>query len=120
MPAPFHGVRCSKELENLWGMEQMFGVSHVLEAEKVVVCTTYLARDAKLWWRMRVAAVMVDSSLAWEEFKGELWRQFLLGNSVKQVRTALQNLRHTGPVREYVRSYSALMLEIPSQPVDLR
>lgn len=35
------------------------------------------------------------------------------GGAAEQTWTALQNLRHMGPVREYVRSYSTLMLEIP-------
>lgn len=46
------------------------------------------------------------------DLQGELRRQFLLGNSIDQARNALLRLRHVSSIREYVRAFSALMLEI--------
>lgn len=69
---PFNGARCSKELENFWDIKQMFGASHVPEAEKVAVRSTYLAEDAKLWWWTKAVASTKETTMGWEEFKGEL------------------------------------------------
>ena len=45
-PKSFNGSRNAKELENfLWDMER----------EKVTMTSMYLAGDAKLWWRTRLA-----------------------------------------------------------------
>lgn len=51
--------------------------------------------------------------MTWEQFKEELQRQFLSGNSVEQARKTLLKLRYTGTMRKYVQTFLALMLEIP-------
>ncbi|KAK3022654.1 hypothetical protein RJ639_045420 [Escallonia herrerae] len=49
----------------------------------------------------------------WEKFKHELKRQFYPKSVVDIVMINLQWLRKKGRIREYVKEYSALMLEIP-------
>lgn len=50
--------------------------------------------------------------ITWDRFREELRSQFLPANSVEQVRSTLMRLWHLGPIREYIRAFSALMLEI--------
>ena len=48
----------------------------------------------------------------WETLKKELKDQFLSTNTMWVAREALKRLRHTGSVREYVKEFSSLMLDI--------
>ncbi|XP_057770708.1 uncharacterized protein LOC130990498 [Salvia miltiorrhiza] len=92
-PKSFEGTRSSKELENfLWDMESYFQAAHVADEEKVSITTMYLSGDAKLWWRSRQS--------------GENHAQ----NRIEM--DALRKLKHSGSVREYVKEFSSLMLDI--------
>ncbi|RVW59557.1 Retrovirus-related Pol polyprotein from transposon 297 [Vitis vinifera] len=66
-------------------MEQFFKAAHIPDGEKVSITSMYLTSDAKLWWRTR----MEDD--AEEELK---------------------RLRHTISVRDYVKEFNSLMLDI--------
>ncbi|KAL0305164.1 UNVERIFIED_CONTAM: hypothetical protein Scaly_2994900 [Sesamum calycinum] len=83
------GARDAKEVENfLFDMEQYFLAANVEdEARKVSTATMYLTGDAKLWWRTKYA-------------------------EIQPTRRALRKLEHTGSVRDYVKTFSALMLDI--------
>ncbi|KAL3626938.1 hypothetical protein CASFOL_029249 [Castilleja foliolosa] len=115
-PNAFGGARDAKELENfLWDMENYFQAAGVPDAEKVAIACMYLNGDAKLWWRARLsgdASANRESIKTWESMKTELKGQFLPQNASWVAREALRQLKHTGPVREYVKSFSSLMLDI--------
>ena len=49
---------------------------------------------------------------SWEALKKELKDQFLPTNTDWVARDALKKLRQTGTVREYVKTFSSLMLDI--------
>ena len=49
---------------------------------------------------------------SWEALKKELKDQFLPTNTAWVARDALKKLRQTGTVREYVKTFSSLMLDI--------
>ncbi|KAL6319749.1 hypothetical protein AAG906_036807 [Vitis piasezkii] len=91
--------RNAKELENfLWDIEYM-----------------YLTGDAKLWWRTRMEDDVESGRpqiTTWETLKKELKDQFLPTNMAWVAKEALRRLRHTGSVREYVKEFSSLMLDI--------
>ncbi|XP_047335399.1 uncharacterized protein LOC124938921 [Impatiens glandulifera] len=55
---------------------------------------------------------MRDKIDTWEVMKRELKEQFLLGNASWLARESLRRLRHTGSTREYVKSFSSLLLDI--------
>ncbi|ERM98789.1 hypothetical protein AMTRI_Chr01g130600 [Amborella trichopoda] len=72
-PQVFEGQRDSKVVENfLWNMQQYFKAAHDHEKDRVVICTMYLARDAKLWWRMRLADASWPKVSTWKDLKREL------------------------------------------------
>ncbi|KAG6479323.1 hypothetical protein ZIOFF_062786 [Zingiber officinale] len=115
-PKSFGGMRSAKELENfLWDMEQYFVAAKVPETEKVTISSMYLIGDAKLWWRTR----MVDDANAgrqkidtWDRLKKEMKDQFLPGNTSWIARDGLKRLKQSGSVRDYVKEFSSLMLDI--------
>src|SRR5262249_7140356 len=108
--------RNAKELENfLWDMEQYFKAARVPETEKVTLTTMYLAGDAKLWWRSRLdddLSANQPGIISWESLKKELKDQFLPCNTAWVARDALKKLKHTGTIRDYVKEFSSLMLDI--------
>ncbi|RVW30894.1 Transposon Tf2-12 polyprotein [Vitis vinifera] len=92
----FNGNRNAKELENfLWDIEQFFKAAHVLDGEKVSITKS---------GRPQITT--------WETLKKELKDQFLPTNTAWVARETLKRLRHTGSVREYVKEFSSLMLDI--------
>ncbi|RVW96094.1 hypothetical protein CK203_027700 [Vitis vinifera] len=117
-PHTFSGKRDAKELDNfLWHMERYFKVIALMDkATKVRPATLYLTDNATLWWRRRFANIergtcTVDT---WDAFKREIKRQFYPEDVAYLARKSLKRLKHTGLIREYVKEFSTLMLEIPN------
>lgn len=85
------------------------------DSEQNPLVCMYLTGDAKLWWRIReeddVQAGRTTST-SWKELKKELQEQFLLGNTAWVACTALKKLKHTGTIRDSVKEFSLLMLDI--------
>ena len=50
---------------------------------------------------------------SWDNFKREIKRQFYPENSEHEARAKLRRLSHKNTIREYVKEFSELMLEIP-------
>nr|CAD1839580.1 unnamed protein product [Ananas comosus var. bracteatus] len=115
-PRSFRGARDAKELENfLFDMEQYFRVVQPdNEESKVTFATMYLDGDAKLWWRTRYEDIQEGRCTidTWEDLKKELKAQFLPENVEFIARRNLRRLQQTGSIREYVKQFSALMLDI--------
>ncbi|KAK4381519.1 hypothetical protein Sango_2961700 [Sesamum angolense] len=115
-PKPFGGARSAKELENfLWDMETYFQAARIPEAEKVSITSMYLTGDAKLWWRTRLsddASANRDRIETWDVLKKELKDQFLPCNTSWLARESLRKLKHAGTVRDYVKEFSSLMLDV--------
>ncbi|KAL0301946.1 UNVERIFIED_CONTAM: hypothetical protein Sradi_6471400 [Sesamum radiatum] len=75
----------------------------------------YLTGDAKLWWRCSSsddASANRERIETWEVLKKELKDQFLPCNTSWLARESLRNLKHTGTVREFVKEFSSLMLDV--------
>ncbi|XP_075096160.1 uncharacterized protein LOC142174269 [Nicotiana tabacum] len=75
----------------------------------------YLTGDAKLRWRTR----MFDDQSAgrpkidtWEKLRKEMKDQFLPSNASWLARDRLKCLRQTGTVRDYIKEFTSLMLDI--------
>ena len=115
-PHGFSGKRDANELDNfLWHMERYFkAIALTDEATKVKTATFYLTDIATLWWRRRFAAMEkgICTIETWEDFKREIKRQFYPKDVAYLAR---KNMRwHTGSIRDYVKEFSSLMLEIPN------
>ncbi|XP_012852904.1 PREDICTED: uncharacterized protein LOC105972488 [Erythranthe guttata] len=121
-PTGFNGVRDTKEVENfLWRMDQNFeGIGLVDETTKVRTASLYLSDTAMLWWRRKHADIekgicRIDT---WEEFKRELKRHFYPENVVYEARRKLRELKQRSSIREYVKEFTTLTLQIPNLSED--
>ncbi|GFZ02073.1 hypothetical protein Acr_15g0006820 [Actinidia rufa] len=54
-----------------------------------------------------------EATATWEDFKREIKRQFYPINSEHEARARLRRLSHKSTIRDYVKEFSKLMLEIP-------
>ncbi|KAA0038414.1 uncharacterized protein E6C27_scaffold270G003130 [Cucumis melo var. makuwa] len=115
-PKPFCGVRDAKALENFtFDLEQYLKATNTLTEEaKVTFATMYLCEDAKLWWRSRYMDIQEGRCTidTWDVRKKELHSQFFPENVEILARRKLRDLKHTGTIREYVKQFASLMLDI--------
>ena len=51
----------------------------------------------------------------WEDFKREIKRQFYPENVAYLARKNMRRLKHIGSIRDYVKEFPSLMLEIPNR-----
>ncbi|KAA0062982.1 uncharacterized protein E6C27_scaffold468G00790 [Cucumis melo var. makuwa] len=113
-PKPFCRARDAKALENyIFDLEQYFKATNtVVEEAKVTLATMHLSEDEKLWSRyvdIQEGRCTVDT---WDALKRELRSQFFPENVEILARRKLRDLRHTGEIREYVKQFAGLMLDI--------
>ena len=83
--------------------------------EQVTITTMYLTGDAKLWWLTRTsddAAAGQPNIESWEILKKELKDQFLPTNTASMARESMKKLKRKGSVRDYVKEFSSLILDI--------
>ncbi|KAF2318058.1 hypothetical protein GH714_041390 [Hevea brasiliensis] len=99
----------------IFDMELYFtATKNDFDAGKLKMVPMYLANDANLWWRTKVEQSISGqcSIVTWDDFKKALKAQFYPENVAYNARCKLAELQHIGSIREYVRSFTALMLDI--------
>ncbi|KAL0367187.1 UNVERIFIED_CONTAM: hypothetical protein Sradi_3608800 [Sesamum radiatum] len=115
-PKAYGGARDVKEVENfLFDMEQYFLAANVEdEVRKVSTATMYLTGDAKLWWRTKYSEIQANQVRmdTWAFLRVTIRVQFFPENVECNARRALRKLEHTGSMKDFVKSFSMLMLDI--------
>ncbi|KAL4340960.1 hypothetical protein GQ457_08G017680 [Hibiscus cannabinus] len=96
----------------MFDIEQYFRAASITyEEDKVYMASMYLSGDAKLWWRIKFDGAVCAIQTQYE-LKKELKNSFFPENVEYNTRKKLKELSHTGTVREYVRDFLALLLDI--------
>ncbi|KAA0038933.1 uncharacterized protein E5676_scaffold227G00720 [Cucumis melo var. makuwa] len=74
----------------------------------------HLFKDAKLWWRSRYIDIQEERCPIdiWDVLKKELRSQLFSENVEILARRKLRELKHNGNIREYVKQFARLMLDI--------
>ncbi|KAL5808962.1 hypothetical protein ACOSQ3_029653 [Xanthoceras sorbifolium] len=121
-PKEFDGKRDAKEVDNfIWHMERYFEAVKITDdREQIRTATLYLADTATLWWRRRHADIQKGTCTidSWDDFKKELKKQFYPEDAAYLARKNLKKLKQTGSIRDYVKEFSSLMLEVPNMSDD--
>ncbi|VFQ79625.1 unnamed protein product [Cuscuta campestris] len=119
-PKSYKGSRNAKELDNfLWSMEKYFRALAISEEKrKVDMASLFLEDTAMVWWRRRQGDMEKGTCTidTWAEFKSELKKQFYPSNVEEEARGKLRRLQHKGSIREYVKEFTEVLLEIPDYP----
>ncbi|XP_074298928.1 uncharacterized protein LOC141629908 [Silene latifolia] len=74
----------------------------------------YLVDDAKMWWQARYKEIEegMITLTSWTDFKRILKDHFYPENTEFVAQRKLEEVKHTKSIRDYVREFSACMLEI--------
>ena len=115
-PKEFKGSRTPKDVDNfLWYMEQYFLAMGITNgAIRVSTAAMYLTDNALLWWRRRSDDRSGAPITTWELFVEEFRRQYYPAYAEEEARDELRRLEQKGGVRDYVRKFSELLLQIPT------
>ncbi|GMI91050.1 hypothetical protein HRI_002774300 [Hibiscus trionum] len=112
----FKGSRAAQEVDNfIWGLEQYFRLMNIDDdSTKVNQASVYLTDAALLWWRHRCAQVEEGTlpMKTWKEFMFEFKEHFYPKNAQEEAREKLRQLKHDGNIREYVKRFTELRLQI--------
>ncbi|XP_070057602.1 uncharacterized protein [Nicotiana tomentosiformis] len=110
---PYHIAPAElKELKEQ--LQELLDKGKLDEAKKVATAAIYLHGEAKLCWRVKYEAIRAGENTlnTWVELKAAIRLQFFPKNVEYNARRKLHELRLTRSVRDYVREFSTLMLNI--------
>ncbi|GJX87503.1 putative retrotransposon gag domain, aspartic peptidase domain protein, partial [Tanacetum coccineum] len=79
------------------------------------MATRYLKDTATLWWRRRYGDIERGTATidTWAEFVADFKKQFYPENAKNEAKSRLRKLKQSGTIREYVKEFTTLVLEIP-------
>ena len=85
---------------------------------KIDMASLYLEDTALVWWRRRQGDIEKGTCTmdTWDDFKREIKRMFYPNNVEEEARAKLRRLQHKGCIREYVKEFTEVLLEIPDYP----
>ncbi|KAF2305838.1 hypothetical protein GH714_008308 [Hevea brasiliensis] len=77
-----------------------------------------VADTAMVWWHRRLLDIERGTCTisTWDDFKKELKKQFYPENAAHEARAKLRCLSHKGSIRDYVKEFMEILLEIPDYP----
>nr|GEW84162.1 hypothetical protein [Tanacetum cinerariifolium] len=112
-PSLFMGKREARAVDE---MEQYLkGVNMVDDASNIKMATWYLKDTATLWWRCRYGDIERGTATidTWAEFVANFKKQLYPENAKNEAKSRLRKLKQSGTICEYVKEFTALVLEIP-------
>nr|GFC40010.1 putative retrotransposon Gag domain, aspartic peptidase domain protein [Tanacetum cinerariifolium] len=116
-PSPFVGKREARAVDDfLWETKKYLeGVNVVDDASKIKMATRYLKYTASLWWRRRHGDIERGTATidTWAGFVVDFKKQFYPENAKNEAKSRLRKLKQSGTIREYVKEFTTLVLEIP-------
>ncbi|KAF2304642.1 hypothetical protein GH714_037242 [Hevea brasiliensis] len=85
------------------------------DSRKVNNAPLFLAESAMVWWHQRMLDMEKGTCCikTWKKFKRELKKQFYPENAADEARAKLRRLTQRSTIREYVKEFSEVLLEIP-------
>nr|GEU37490.1 hypothetical protein [Tanacetum cinerariifolium] len=116
-PSPFVGKREARAVDDfLWEMEQYLeGVNVVDDASKITMATQNMKDTTALWWRPRYGDIEQGTATinTWAKFMADFKKQFYPKNAKNEANSRLRKLKQSGTIREYVKEFTSLVMEIP-------
>ncbi|KAF3781161.1 hypothetical protein EJ110_NYTH37170 [Nymphaea thermarum] len=116
-PAKYKGTRDSREIDNF-----LFQVEYYLDLQGIVgddlqinTAAMLLEGDVVAWWRRKMLDIQKEICTidTFDDFQRELRTYFMPPNTTRHAYRMVGELKHTGSLRDYVRAYQRLMLDVP-------
>jgi hypothetical protein len=121
-PPLFFGGKDAEQLDSwLFSMCEYFELIGLKDDEqRIRLAGTYLRSSATTWYRTARGDAVPESERVktWDQFVKEIRSNFCPLNMTKIARDRLVHLHQTDTLREYVRSFRTLVLDIPSMAED--
>ncbi|KAF3772442.1 hypothetical protein EJ110_NYTH57923, partial [Nymphaea thermarum] len=119
-PAKYDGSRDARALDNfLFQVDYYLDLQNVVDEDlKIKTAAMLLDGDAVAWWRRKIFDVEngLCTIQTFNDFRKELKGYFMPVDAERQTYRLVANLKHTGSLRDYVRTYQKLMLDVPRMP----
>ncbi|KAF3781173.1 hypothetical protein EJ110_NYTH34457 [Nymphaea thermarum] len=119
-PAKYSGSRDARVIDNcLFQVDYYLDLQNVVEEDLRIKTTTMLLEgDVVAWWRRKMFDVENGDCMiaTFDDFRKQLKGYFMPVDAERQTYRMGVNLRQTGSLREYVRAYQELMLDVPKMP----
>ncbi|KAE8692579.1 hypothetical protein F3Y22_tig00110831pilonHSYRG00022 [Hibiscus syriacus] len=89
---------------------------HHGDAKKISIASVYLSEVALMWWRRRCNDVKRGTApiATWGEFQAEFKEKFYPEYAEDEARSKLRRLKQEGSLREHVRKFVEVSLQVPS------
>ncbi|GJS69762.1 putative reverse transcriptase domain-containing protein [Tanacetum coccineum] len=97
-------------------LESQFGISNVIEGDRVKFASSTLLYGALTWWNVYVRSVTLDTAhvTPWSDFKAMFIRKYCPRNEIKQMENELWNLKVKGiNLTAYNQRFQELILLCP-------
>ncbi|KAF3794876.1 hypothetical protein EJ110_NYTH06453 [Nymphaea thermarum] len=119
-PAKYNGSRDARAIDNfLFQVDYYLDLQNVAEEDlKIKTAAMLLEGDVVAWWRRKIFDVENGHCTiqTFDDFRRELKGYFMPVDAERQTYRMVANLRQTGSLREYIRAYQKLMLDVPKMP----
>ncbi|KAF3771842.1 hypothetical protein EJ110_NYTH58893 [Nymphaea thermarum] len=119
-PAKYDGSRDARAIDNfLFQVDYYLDLQNVVEEDlKIKTAVMLLEGDAVAWWRRKIFDLEngLCTIQTFNDFRKELKGYFMPVDAERQTYRLVANLKHTGSLRDYVRTYQKLMLDVPRMP----
>ncbi|KAF3779114.1 hypothetical protein EJ110_NYTH33679 [Nymphaea thermarum] len=82
---------------------------------QIKIAAMLLEGDAVAWWRRKRLDIQkgICTIDTFDDFQRELRTYFMPPNAIRHAYRMVGELKHTGSLRDYVRAYQRLMLDVP-------
>ncbi|KAF3792450.1 hypothetical protein EJ110_NYTH11550 [Nymphaea thermarum] len=119
-PTKYDGSRDARAIDNfLFQVDYYLDLQNVVEEDlKIKTATMLLEGDAAAWWRRKIFDLENGfcTIQTFDDFRKKLKGYFMSVDAERQTYRLVANLKHTGSLRDYVRTYQKLMLDVPRMP----
>ncbi|KAF3780583.1 hypothetical protein EJ110_NYTH23154 [Nymphaea thermarum] len=111
-PAKYSGSRDARTIDN-------FLLQNVVEEDlKIKTAAMLLEGDLVAWWRQKMLDIENgDCTIrTFDDFSKLLKGYFMSMDAERHVYRLVANLKQTGALRDYIRAYQKVMLDVPMMP----
>ncbi|KAF3781662.1 hypothetical protein EJ110_NYTH35801 [Nymphaea thermarum] len=119
-PVKYSGSRDARAIDNfLFQVDYYLDLQNVVEEDlKIKTAAMLLEGDAVAWWRRKMLDIENgDCTIrTFDDFCKQLKGYFMPVDAERHAYRLVANLKQTGALRDYIRAYQKVMLDVPMMP----
>uniref|UniRef100_A0A5K0WI92 Ty3 transposon capsid-like protein domain-containing protein n=1 Tax=Nymphaea colorata TaxID=210225 RepID=A0A5K0WI92_9MAGN len=119
-PMKYSDSRDARAIDNfLFQVDYYMNLQNVVEEDlKIKTVAMLLEGDAMAWWRRKMLDIENgDCTIrTFDDFRKQLKGYFMPVDAERHAYQLVANLKQTGALRDYIRAYQKVMLDVPMMP----